>query len=228
MGSDPQQDKDAGKYEQPQHPLYLPNYYLAKTPVTNVQYKEFVQATGHQVPQDWTNTTPPCGKEDHPVVQVSWYDGMAYCRWLSEVTGKTYSLPSEAEWEKGARGTDGRIYPWGNEWDAACCNTLEGGRGVTTPVGTYPRGASPYGLLDMAGNVWEWTRSVWGEYPYPSDAKEQARREALQAPTDQARVLRGGAFDVIPRLVRCAYRYRDLPDNSFWFIGFRVVVLPAS
>jgi toxoflavin biosynthesis protein ToxD len=152
---------------------------------------------------------------------------MAYCRWLSEVTGKTYSLPSEAEWEKGARGTDGRIYPWGNQWDATRCNTREGGRGGTAPVGTYPRGASPYGLLDMAGNVWEWTRSLWGGYPYPIDAEERAQRENLQAPNDQDRVLRGGAFNLLHRLVRCAVRYGYYPDFRLRYLGFRVV-LPAS
>jgi formylglycine-generating enzyme required for sulfatase activity len=227
MGSDPKKDPDEQDDEHPQHTFYLPDYYLAKTPVTTAQYKAFVLATGHEAPRGWTNTTPPNGKEDHPVAYVSWHDGMAYCRWLSEVTGKTYSLPSEAEWEKGARGTDGRIYPWGNQWDATRCNTREGGRGGTAPVGTYPRGASPYGLLDMAGNVWEWTRSLWGGYPYPIDAEERAQRENLQAPNDQDRVLRGGAFNLLHRLVRCAVRYGYYPDFRLRYLGFRVV-LPAS
>jgi formylglycine-generating enzyme required for sulfatase activity len=162
------------------------------------------------------------------VVAVSWHDAMAYCRWLSEVAGKTYSLPSEAEWEKGARGTDGRIYPWGNRWDVRRCNNLQGGKGETTPVGTYPRGASPYGLLDIARNVWEWTRSLGGGYPYPSDAKERAQREDLQEPQDQPRVLRGGAFVDDHGHVRCAYRNGFFPSYQAWFVGFRVVVRPAS
>ena len=127
MGSDPQQDKDAHDSEQPQHRLCLPDYYLAKTPVTNAQYRAFVPATGHETPEGWTNRTPPRGEEDHPVVHVSWYDARDYCQWLSEVTGREYGLPSEAEWEKGARGTDGRIYPWGNQWDATRCNSAESG-----------------------------------------------------------------------------------------------------
>jgi formylglycine-generating enzyme required for sulfatase activity len=115
MGSDPQQDRDAQDNEQPQHRLHLPDYYLAKTPVTHAQYRVFVRATGHKAPQGWTNSTPPPNKEDHPVVEVSWYDARDYCQWLSQVTGRDYRLPSEAEWEKGARGIDGRIYPWGNQ-----------------------------------------------------------------------------------------------------------------
>jgi formylglycine-generating enzyme required for sulfatase activity len=126
MGSDPQKDSDTEDNEQPQHLLYLPDYYLGKTPVTNAQYRAFVQATGYQRPEDWAKGRPPRDKEDHPVVNVSWYDAVTYCRWLSEVTGKSYSLPSEAEWEKGARGTDGRIYPWGNQWDETRCNSSQG------------------------------------------------------------------------------------------------------
>ena len=232
MGSDPQQDEGAYDEEQPQHRLYLPDYYLAKTPVTNGQYRAFVAATGREAPEGWTNRAPPRGEEDHPVVNVSWYDARDYCQWLSEVTGRGYALPSEAEWEKGARGTDGRIYPWGNQWDATRCNSKESGLGKTTSVHAYPQGASPHGVLDMAGNVWEWTRSLWGKsgerpdyrYPYrPTDG-----RENLDAGREVPRVLRGGAFLDSRRRVRCAYRYRYFPHDSSWDLGFRVVVRPAS
>jgi formylglycine-generating enzyme required for sulfatase activity len=207
MGSDPRKDRDAHGDEQPQHTLYLPDYYLAKTLVTNAQYRAFVQTTGHEAPDGWTNGTAPHGKEGHPVVRVSWYDVLVYCCWLSEITGKTYGLPSEAEWEKGARGIDGRIYPWGNEWDATRCNAgKSASQDGTTSVGASPQGASPYGLLDMAGNVAEWTRSLWGEYPYPGNTIERARREDLQASPDQPPVVRGGAFWSKPREVRCANR----------------------
>ena len=94
------------------------------------------------------------------MVHVFWHDAVAYFNWLAEVTSKPYRLPSEAEWEKGARGSDGRIYPWGDQWDVKRCNSLESGKRDTTPVGAYTQGASPYGCLDMAGNVWEWTRSL--------------------------------------------------------------------
>jgi len=146
MGSDPAKDENAQKEEQPQHKLYLPDYYIAKTPVTQAQYAAFVRATGYRAPDDnWRGQTPPPGKENHPVVLVTWDDAVAYCRWLSGVTNKLYRLPSEAEWEKAARGPDGRIYPWGNSWDKQRCNTEEGGRGDTTPVGGQPLRRVGYG-----------------------------------------------------------------------------------
>jgi formylglycine-generating enzyme required for sulfatase activity len=211
MGSDPSVDQDALDDEQPQHTLSLPDYYLAKTPVTNAQYAAFEQATYGQ-PNHWEG-----GQEDHPVVYVSWDDAVAYCRWLSEVTGRPYRLPSEAEWEKGARGTDGRIWPWGNQWDAKRCNTGESDKGDTTPVGAYPQGASPYGLLDMAGNVCEWTRSFYRSYPYdPDDGREDL--EAVGA-----RVLRGGSWHLDRDVARCVGRGWHDPDYSDDFIGFRLV-----
>jgi formylglycine-generating enzyme required for sulfatase activity len=158
----------------------------------------------------------------------SWLDAIAYCGWLSEVTGKAYGLPSEAEWEKRARGTDGRIYPWGNRWDATRCNSQKGRQGNTTPVAAYPEGASPYGLLDMVGNVWEWIRSVWGHYPDPTGLRERARGENLKADRNKPRVRRGGASDDFHRLVQCAYRDWGHPNLSDRRIRFRVVVRPAS
>jgi len=251
MGSDPSVDKWARDDEQPQHTLSLPDYYLAKTPLTNAQYAAFVQATGHRQPEHWKDRKPPSGQEDHPVVYVSWYDAVAYCNWLSSVTGKPYRLPSETEWEKGARGTDGRIYPWGNQWDAERCHTVESGKGDTTPVGAYPQGASPYGLLDMAGNVWEWTRSLWGEdweepsfkYPYdPDDGREDleapgtvlrgwrlaARHLArqlsgLEAPGTVLRVMRGGSWRFSLDLARCVVRSSHVPNYSYFDLGFRLV-----
>ncbi len=235
MGSDPEKDKYAYEDEQPQHTVYLPDYYLAKTPVTNPQYAAFVEATDHRWPKHWKGEKPPRGKEAHSVVEVSWHDAVAYCNWLAEVTGKAYRLPSEAEWEKGARGTDGRVYPWGDQWDPERCNSKEGGRGATMPVGAYPKGGSPYGLLDMAGNVWEWTRSLWGKdlfepdfkYPYKLDDG----RENLKAGNDVRRVLRGGSWSNIQRVARCASRGGDVPDIFRANVGFRVVVslaLPSS
>lgn len=230
MGSDLQQDEHAYEIEQPQHRLSLPDYYLAKTPVTHAQYGVFMRATGGEAPEgwDWVKHTPPRGKEDHPVFNVTCYDAIAYCQWLSEVTGKSYGLPSEAEWEKGARSTDGRIYPWGNQWDATRCNIAEGGKIVTTPVDTYQQGASPYGVLDMVGNVWEWTRSLWGEYPYPTDQPEQAWRENLKAAQTRHRMQRGGTGHGLYWDVRCAGRRGDYPYNSGLIIGFRVVMHPSS
>jgi formylglycine-generating enzyme required for sulfatase activity len=220
MGSDPDEDKDARKDEQPRHTLYLPDYFIAKTLVTNAQYAAFVEIAGREPPKGWEGKKPPKGKEDHPVVWVTWYDAMAYCKWLAGATGRPYRLPGGAEWEKAARGTDGRIYPWGNEWDAGRCNTREGGRGGTTPVGSYPQGASPYDILDMAGNVWEWTCSKYKGYPYaPADGREDGRASA-----EVLRVMRGGSWFDQASYARCAARRRGLPDGLWSSMGFRVCV----
>ena len=250
MGSDPKVDKDAGDGEQPQHTLYLPNYTMAKTPVTNAQYAEFIRDAGLVAPPGhwqtghWQKGDPPPGKLDHPVVRVSWHDAVAYCNWLADLTGKPYHLSSEAEWEKAARGTDGRIYPWGNHWYPGWCNTREsplraeidllgslwGHNGGTTPVGRYPRGASPYGVLDMAGNVWEWTCSLWGndwespDFKYPYDPQDG--RESLEAGDNVLRVVRGGSWRGHRGHARCVYRLGSRPDGRHYDLGFRVVVSP--
>ena len=231
MGSDPGVDKDAQDDEQPQHTVYLPDYYIAKTPVTNAQYAAFVQATGHRVPNvdggwakpyNWSGSTPPRGKEEHPVVLVSWHDAVGYCNWLAEVTGKPYRLPSEAEWEKGARGSDGHIYPWDNRWDAKRCNTSEGGKRGTTSVGAYPQGASPHGLLDMAGNVWEWCSTRVRDYSYqPDDEREDLEGGVF-------RVLRGGSWNNSQSDARCAFRLGPGPDLLGFSVGFRVAASPGS
>jgi formylglycine-generating enzyme required for sulfatase activity len=222
MGSDPAKDKDARDNEHPQHTLPLPDYYIARTPITNAQYAAFVNAMNHKQPKHWKRGAPPTGKENPPVVYVSWYDAVAYCDWLAQLTGKPYRLPSEPEWEKAARGTDGRIYPWGDEWDPQLCNTKESGIGDTTPVGAYPQGDSPYGLLDMAGNVWEWTRTLHRDYPYdPRDGREDLEAAAL-------RVVRGGSFHHSRESARCAVRDWDFPGSVWNSFGFRVVVSRAS
>jgi formylglycine-generating enzyme required for sulfatase activity len=233
MGSDPAKDGLAQDDEQPQHTLHLPDYYISKAPVTNARYLPFVRDARHRIPEHWTKKKRPRkGKEDHPVVYVSWSDAVAYCRWLAEATGRPYHLPSEAEWEKAARGAEGRIYPWGNEWDASWCNSREGGVRHTTPVYAYAQGASPDGVLDMAGNVWEWTRSLWGTdifkpaFAYPYDPTDG--RENLDAGDDVRRVVRGGSFDVARDDSRCSVRFRSHPRARLVVSGFRVVVSPIS
>jgi formylglycine-generating enzyme required for sulfatase activity len=217
MGSDPRKDGCARDDEQPQHVLFLPEYHIARTPVTNDQYLVFTLATGYAPPAPWEDGKPPPGVERHPAVLVSWHDAMAYCRWLAKITGKPYALPSEAEWEKGARGTDGRIFPWGDQWDPARCGTSAVG---TTPTGACPQGASPYGLQDVAGNVWEWTRSLGTKYPYIADDG----REVLE--TKAPRVVRGGSFNNPWAYLRCASRLCYDPSVRDRDIGFRIVISP--
>ena len=195
------------------HRVHLPDYAIARVPITHAQYQPFVQATGHQPPEGWNGQRPPRGREIHPVVDVRWHAALAYCRWLSE-----------AEWEKAARGDqDQREYPWGDTFEATWCNTYESGFGDTTPVGIFLNGASPYGCLDLAGNVLEWTRSHYASYPY----RAEDGRENLEAGDDVWWVLRGGSWPNHRAIARCAYRLRDRPDYRNDRTGFRVVLRSA-
>jgi formylglycine-generating enzyme required for sulfatase activity len=158
-------------------------YAITVTPITNRQYAAFVAVAGHPAPEvdaatwrsyglihpyertrrfTWTNGRPPAGREDHPVVLVSAADAQAYAAWLSRRTGRAWRLPTELEWEKAARGIGGRTFPWGNEFDPARLNSHDAGPFDTVPVGRYPAGASPFGVLDAAGQVYEWTSTAAG------------------------------------------------------------------
>jgi formylglycine-generating enzyme required for sulfatase activity len=213
MGSDPAKDKNAAKNEQPQHRVYVSEFYIGKYPVTNEQYAAFVKATKHNPPIHWNNDQIPGGKENHPVVTVSWDDAVAFCEWLSQESGQAFRLPTEAEWEKAARGTDGRIYPWGDEWDSTRLNSWETGPRETTPVGKYSSGGDrPYGAADMAGNVWEWCADWYDEEEYQRRAKVgvQDPRGPSQG---QFRVLRGGSWDGNQNFARCVCRGRGIPSG---------------
>lgn len=225
MGSDSSKDIQAGAEEQPQHSLSLAEFFIGKTPVTNAQFAVFLASETQWTPANWTEDNPAL-KGNHPVVAVTWRHATAFCEWLSEASGKTIRLPSEAEWEKAARGTDGRIYPWGDQAPSnSLCNYSER-PDETTPVGMYPKGASPYGVLSTLGNVWEWTISLWGadrrqpRYRYPYDPADG--RENLEADASVARVLRGGPFSAGKGHVRCALRNRHYPDTNHELMGFRV------
>ena len=219
--------------EKPVHRVRLDHFWIARTPVTNAQYQLFVEATSSRPPDHWENGHPPKGKESHPVVYVSWHDALAYCQWLSEAVGKAITLPSEAEWEKAARGdSDKREYPWG-KWQQGRANTAELVLGNTTPVGIFLDGSSPYGALDLSGNVLEWTRSLWGprdekrrttvlKFPYPYDPVDG--RENMEAGDDVRRVLRGGCFFSSQFYARCAYRRSGDPLFRGEYDGFRVVI----
>ncbi|MBI3359702.1 MAG: SUMF1/EgtB/PvdO family nonheme iron enzyme [Chloroflexi bacterium] len=240
--------------EQPVHTVTLDDYWIDRTEVTNAMFTEFVKATGYQTEAeahgrssvftlssevweqtagaDWQHPRGPGtsldGLADHPVVHVSWHDARAYCEWAGR------RLPTEAEWEKAARGTDGRTYPWRTEnvtekllnfadrnlnvgW---ADNSLDDGFEFTAPVGSYPGGASPYGAWDMAGNVWEWVSSLYRAYPYdPNDGRENLTSTA-------ARVLRGGSWLNGQDLVRAAVRVKGKPTDSLEYAGFRCARSP--
>jgi formylglycine-generating enzyme required for sulfatase activity len=214
-------DEEFARRESPQHTLDLPTYQIGKYPVTNTEYQAFVKGTGHTPPRHWDGENYPQEKGDHPVVYVSWHDAVAYCAWLSETTGKTYRLPSEAEWEKAARGIDGRIYPWGETFDPQKCNSGENDIADTTPVDQYPP-QGDYGCYDLAGNVWEWCSSLYKEYPYEAGDG----REDLTA--SGRRLLRGGSFGSSQADARCAGRIRDVPDGHISYSGFRVALPPST
>jgi formylglycine-generating enzyme required for sulfatase activity len=203
--------------EHPQRPVYLDAYWIDKTPVTVGEYRRFCQATGRAM-----SPAPEWGwKEDHPVVNVTWEDAVAYAKWAGE------RLPMEAEWEKAARGTDGRSYPWGNKWDPGkCANNLAwySHLSSTEPVGSYPTGASPYGALDMAGNVWNWCAD-W----YDGDYYRSAPTRNPTGPTaGNSRVFRGGSWDTQGAMnFRCAVRNCGYPLDRGNFRGFRCVRGPS-
>jgi formylglycine-generating enzyme required for sulfatase activity len=227
MGSDPEKDSDAYGDEQPQHRVHLDEYWMGKYPVTNAQYRACAVATDRENPGHWENGQIPTGKETHPVVNVTWHDAVAFCAWAGQVAKVDIRLPTEAQWEKAARGTDGRLYSWGNENpDGKRCNFY---MEHTTPVGQYsPMGDSPYGCADMIGNVDEWTGSLGGKgfgelfFGYPYEARDG--REDLKAADDIGRVLRGGFFSSEAKYVRCAFRLWYCANFRFRTIGFRALV----
>jgi toxoflavin biosynthesis protein ToxD len=220
MGSDKHRDPNADSDEQPQHIVTLPAYQIARFPVTVAKYACFVRA-GHASPalSSWQRQL---GSLDHPIISVSWHDASAYTAWLAHLTGQPWPLPNEAEWEKAARGTDGRIYPWGDTFDASHANTKASGKGDTTPVGSYPTGASPAGAQDMAGNVWEWTSSVFKSYPYSTDDGYE------NVNSTENRVRRGGSMAYVAWYARAACRIHLRPDLLGGVVGFRVALAVAA
>ena len=218
MGSDPDKDPQARANEQPQHIICLDEYWIGKTLVTNAQYAAYMQSTKAPAPDGWNGAAPPAGEEQRPVVNVSWNDAVAFCRWAAQVSGQKLRLPSEAEWEKAARGVDGRIYPWGDAApDAQRCNF---GMNVksTTPVGQYsPQGDSPYGCADMAGNVWEWVNDGDDAQSY----SQSPARNPSGPDSGQYRVQRGGSWNNEARVLRSTLRAATVPGSRSDYLGFR-------
>ena len=266
----------AGKFwmgeDKEEHQLFLNEFYISRYPVTNAQFNAFVKDNGYGISDYWQEAMEadfwkdgrfkgkydkgwrdkpndygePFTLANHPVVGVSWYEALAFCRWLDEkfkelgkeITVKIWdknskiietkihveswhvTLPSEAEWEKAARSDDKRLYPWGNDITPNHANYNETGINASSPAGCFPAGASPYGMLDMSGNVWEWTRSLYKDYKYDSEDG----REDLQS--TGVRVLRGGSFLNLDWGVRCAFRFRSNPINWDFNFGFRIILSP--
>lgn len=189
---------DAHDDARPSHAVSLDGYWIARTPVTNGQYRRFVSATNHRSAGDWETYARQWG-DPCPVIRVSWSDAVAYATWAG------LRLPTEAEWEHAARGPEGLRYPWGNDFDASRCRSSVGGDAGSAerpvPVGSFPQGTSPFGCLDLAGNVAEWCSSLHAPYPYRADDG----RERLDTRGGDQRVLRGASW------------FNDVPD---WFCGF--------
>ena len=226
MGSNPDQVQQAAdwcncdkrRYEDEQylHKVQLDGYYIDQYEVTNRQYQAFVDATGyvtdaeHKSEAKTWRTEYTQGKANFPVVWMSWNDARAYCKWAGK------RLPTEAEWEKAARGGDARIWPWGSEWNQNRLNSLVGGRKTTTAVGSFPEGASPYGAMDMAGNVWEWVND-WYQANYYQTGNDT---NPVGPESGEDRVLRGGGYNNGLQDVRTANRHKGgqtgyAPDHGF-------------
>jgi formylglycine-generating enzyme required for sulfatase activity len=223
MGSDGHTER-----EKPQHAIVLSGYRIGKYPVTNREYAEFLKRNPDvSQPAGWYLRNSPPTKEDHPVTAVVWHSAATYCEWLRQETGLFYRLPTEAEWEKAARGVDGRLYPWGDVWEDNRCNVA--GQ-ETTAVTAFAAGASPYGCLDLMGNVQEWTSTIWGSdpqinsYPYPyrsDDGRED--KVAEQSLYRVYRVHRGCSYKETPANVRASARGISDIGGAVPWRGFRVV-----
>jgi formylglycine-generating enzyme required for sulfatase activity len=221
--------------EQPQHTVYLDAFWIDRTEVTNAQYVQFLNVLGeyrgtcegqdcietkvededsHVLRQDGRYVVES-GFEDHPIVEVTWYGAQAYCKWAG------VRLPTEAEWEKAARGADGRMYPWGS--DAPDCSKAQYGdcSGRTVPVGTRLAGASPYGALDMAGNVWEWVAD-WYDAAYYGSSPAQNPQGANSG---ERKVFRGGSWGYLPKFIRTTDRARNRPTYAGFNLGFRCAAM---
>ncbi|HEX6798289.1 MAG TPA: SUMF1/EgtB/PvdO family nonheme iron enzyme [Ktedonobacterales bacterium] len=239
MGSDPEHDRLALNSEMPRYEVRLPAYHIAMFPVTVAEYACFV-AAGHAAPRksplgtDWrTQLAHP----DHPASGVSWFEARDYAAWLANLTGQPWALPGEEEWEKAARwdaaGNDrrslARTYPWGDRFDPHRCNTVEARIRGTTAVGTYgpmhPErdGSSPCGAQDMAGNVWEWTRTIFDAQAYSVGALPEDDDDPAAS-----RVLRGGSWRAVGKHARSAYRNSGAPGYAGVGVGFRLVLLSAA
>ena len=218
MGSDPRRDPAAGPQEQPQRQVYLGAFEIDRYEVTNAHYLLFVLATGAPWPPYWKADPFTEKMARHPVIGITWQEASAYCRWAGK------RLPTEAEWEKAARGTDGRLFPWGNQpagWGRSNIAHPGSKRGLKYPplanVDRYDRGVSPYGIYQMAGNVAEWVADWFNAEYYQDAASDNPQGPGL----GQDKVFRGGSWNEDPEVARSAGRGAQAPDHRSYLIGFR-------
>lgn len=235
MGSD-ENDKESNFDEKPKHKVYLDSYYIGIYPVTNKDYSKFIEIGGYKNPKFWSKEgwnwltkgnicvieepeywkDKRFNKSDQPVVGVSWYEAEAYCNWKGAV------LPTEAQWEKSARGTDGRIYPWGNDNPDKTYLNYNDNIGKPLPVGKFPKGKSPYGCYDMCGNVWEWVYDWYDSNYY----KKNIYKNPKNITPGIYRVVRGGSwFYCDSNFIKVARRGRIEPGFRDVDLGFRICKL---
>ncbi len=232
FGSNRKKDKHAKDHEPDQREYSLPTFHLAQYPVTYAQYEVFVQDKGYENPLYWTQAGwqwkgnkkhpenywqyPKWHLSNYPVIGVTWYEATAFCRWFSSKCGLEVRLPTETEFEKAARGTTDWIYPYGDGFEATRINTSEANLKHTSAVGVFPQGASPYGVMDLAGNVWEWSLSLWST-PYQHMTSDTIEWDGF-AP----RVIRGGSWYRNNDAARISSRSYFSPLGAEYDIGFRV------
>jgi formylglycine-generating enzyme required for sulfatase activity len=209
MGNDQGYNGKIFADQRPEHPVDLDAFWIDKFEITNAKYQDCVAARECKAP-DLGEDASRFNQDEQPVVRVSWFDAAAYCNWVGA------RLPTEAEWEKAARGTDKWLFPWGNEFDASKLN-FKGQSDAPKPVGSFRDSASPYGALDMSGNVWEWTSSMYKNYPY----KYQDGREDMSDEESATRVVRGGAWDEGDDQATTTWRSHFTQGSRFYNTGFR-------
>ena len=210
-----------GRYtwESPRHRVFLDSFWIAETSVTRRDYQKFLDTTGHELPRQWND--PTFGDPDQPVVGVNWFDAVAYCEWYSQSIGESYRLPTEAEWEKAARGVDGRLYPWGNNAPTASLANFgkDSAKPATdnlAPVTGYESGKSPYGIQNLAVNVAEWVAD-WYDEGFPKSAVWNPTGPA----SGKGKVLRGGGWSDAPGALSTARRFYVSPEDRADDRGFR-------
>jgi serine/threonine-protein kinase len=198
-------------FEKPQRKIHLDAFLIDRVPVTNGEYYDFCRATGFNPPPHWHAGYPPEGEKNHPVNNVTIVEARAFAKWAGK------RIPTEAEWEKAARGTDGRTYPWGEGFDPKKCNADGSKIGNPVPVGSYPSGASPYGVLDMCGNLWEWVEGTWD----PAFFEKMPARNPRPPADRELDILRGGAWSTLHFNCRTYSRCPALKDARAGYSGFR-------